>query len=125
MTTAEFSRKYQRVLSSSEWFRLKCQVIVRCKGKCEGCGRYWPNGLELHHLHYDSLGHETMDDVRALCCDCHSDADAFRDEETRRRRWRRHAARVEAWRRGQARRGRYLTFDEAEDDFEHFLESKS
>src|SRR5262249_45238559 len=27
--------------------------------------------LQLHHLHYDTLGHETLDDVQLLCDRCH------------------------------------------------------
>ena len=34
--------------------------------------------LELHHLHYGSLGAETQNDVVALCRDCHPIADKRR-----------------------------------------------
>jgi 5-methylcytosine-specific restriction endonuclease McrA len=44
-------------------------VLRRADGHCEGCGE--PRPLELHHLHYDSIGREGPEDLAALCRDCH------------------------------------------------------
>lgn len=40
--------------------------------RCEACDRQ-TGGLEGHHLHYDTLGFEEVDDIRALCRQCHED----------------------------------------------------
>ena len=41
--------------------------------------------LQLHHLDYESLGNESLDDLEALCEDCHADADEERATETEER----------------------------------------
>lgn len=58
---------------------VRTAVILRCRNFCEECGERKP--LEMHHLTYrrrdhdhDELlifGHETPDDLLALCRDCH------------------------------------------------------
>jgi hypothetical protein len=51
-------------------------VLKRANGCCEQCGE--PVGLvsklELHHLHYETEGRETEDDLRAYCRSCHRSA---------------------------------------------------
>jgi 5-methylcytosine-specific restriction endonuclease McrA len=47
-------------------------VLQRSKRFCENCGDLAP--LELHHLHYDTEGHESPDDLKALCRNCHRSA---------------------------------------------------
>lgn len=44
-------------------------VNRRSGGCCENCGLMLP--LELHHLHYETVGWERPDDLKALCRDCH------------------------------------------------------
>lgn len=48
-------------------------VEKRANGFCERCGDLPKFGckLELHHLHYDTEGHETEHDLIACCRDCH------------------------------------------------------
>ena len=58
-------------------------VLKRANGQCEDCGEHLP--LELHHLTYwigeppphkyaqPIFGHETEDDLLALCRGCHLD----------------------------------------------------
>jgi 5-methylcytosine-specific restriction endonuclease McrA len=46
-------------------------VFDNARGVCQDCKR-WGNGLDVHHLHYETLGAETAhDDLIALCRDCH------------------------------------------------------
>jgi len=47
-------------------------VRKRARGKCERCGLGLP--LDLHHLHYRTVGRETPADLLALCRDCHDAA---------------------------------------------------
>lgn len=44
-------------------------VLQRANRLCESCGALAP--LELHHLHYETEGCETPDDLEALCRVCH------------------------------------------------------
>lgn len=63
-------------------------VLARSKGHCERCMTCWHRGddkcpgwctrLELHHLHYQTVGHESPDDLEAICRTCHNEA--HRDE---------------------------------------------
>ncbi len=38
--------------------------------------------LEVHHLHYETLGNETLKDVQVVCLDCHPKADLEREKES-------------------------------------------
>lgn len=70
---------YRETLASPRWQQLKWRRIMRAGFACERCGlRY--RGLrvtgamrwfELHHRHYETVGHETIDDVLILCRLCH------------------------------------------------------
>jgi hypothetical protein len=61
--------EYQKYLTSREWALLKRRVLDRCGGKCERChfGKY----EESHHLTYERIGHESIDDLRGICGKCH------------------------------------------------------
>jgi 5-methylcytosine-specific restriction endonuclease McrA len=49
----------------------RAAVMRRCRGRCERCGLALR--LDIHHLHYNNVGHETPRDVMALCRECHKD----------------------------------------------------
>ena len=71
---------YQETLASDRWKRLKWRRIMRSGFRCESCGRKYRGrrvrgamrSFHLHHLHYRTVGRETLDDVRVLCPTCHS-----------------------------------------------------
>lgn len=44
-------------------------VLARAWGKCEECAHRAV--LDLHHLHYRTVGEESPEDLKALCRDCH------------------------------------------------------
>lgn len=64
---------YEEYIVSDEWYK-KRTAIVDLKGKkCAICGS--ENNIVIHHLNYDSLGHEeenNFEDVVPLCKTCHS-----------------------------------------------------
>ncbi len=64
--------RYEEYLSSDDWKDLKKKVIVRSKGKCEGCGDQ--TYLDVHHLTYERIGMELLTDLTAYCRDCHEKA---------------------------------------------------
>lgn len=61
---------YQRYLASREWALLKEQVRIRSGGTCERC-RNAPY-QETHHLTYAHIGNEQIEDLLAVCHDCHA-----------------------------------------------------
>lgn len=66
--TNEKTYTYEDYLNTRHWKFFRKSYISHFGGICEICGG---TGEELHHLHYDSLGHEQFDDVIFLCKDCH------------------------------------------------------
>ena len=70
------ARLYRRVLASGRWARIKRDAIARAGGRCERCGRdfgrRWRARPTVHHLHYGTLGRESLADVEALCQLCHA-----------------------------------------------------
>ena len=63
---------YQRDADRHNWaipYHTRVAVLERARGRCEACTAQLP--LELHHMHYNTVGAETPDDLEALCRDCH------------------------------------------------------
>jgi hypothetical protein len=68
---------YQRYLASREWAVLKRMVRERSYGACERCGagRLDPNESNIaavHHLTYERIGHELLEDLLGVCAGCHA-----------------------------------------------------
>lgn len=60
---------YHAYLQSPGW-KAKREAVFAERGRaCERCGdtRY----LHIHHLTYDNLGAEPLEDLRILCWSCH------------------------------------------------------
>jgi 5-methylcytosine-specific restriction endonuclease McrA len=68
--------EYLAWINSPQWQMFKLSIIAARGMKCEACGR--DGRVDLHHLHYRTLGAERPDDVRLLCYPCHQRADAGR-----------------------------------------------
>lgn len=65
MTRSERHRYY----ASREWALLKERVRERSGGNCERCGdRPYE---QTHHLTYERLGNELLEDLQGLCAPCH------------------------------------------------------
>ena len=62
------TRDYLRYLRSPEWQARRRAVWSRAKGRCERCGA---PGRDVHHLTYERVGAERLDDLRLLCRRCH------------------------------------------------------
>lgn len=61
--------RYHAYLASPEWGRLKRTVRLRAGGVCENCCH--SDATETHHLTYARLYHEDLDDLIAVCHQCH------------------------------------------------------
>ena len=70
---------YNAYLKSPEWDEKRREAIQQAGGRCARCGRT-DLPLEVHHLHYETLGDEGPEDLEALCKDCHPRADAEREQ---------------------------------------------
>jgi hypothetical protein len=73
---------YNSYVGSTEWKRLKCDLIKQRGNRCERCRRVSAD-LELHHKHYYSLRSEQPEDVELLCPKCHRGADEARAAKSR------------------------------------------
>lgn len=65
----EREQAYLAHLKSPYWDALRRDVVARAEGLCELCKER--RLTQVHHLHYDTLGHETLNDVQGLCGRCH------------------------------------------------------
>jgi hypothetical protein len=69
----EHTQEYLSYLESPEW-KLKRDVFLHAaRYRCAKCKTSHPagSGLEVHHLHYDTLSDEKWKDVLVLCVRCH------------------------------------------------------
>lgn len=63
---------------SPQWQSKRLQKIRQVGNKCERCGKV--ARLDVHHVNYDNLYDEDMEDLQALCRNCHEIADVVREE---------------------------------------------
>jgi hypothetical protein len=75
---AEKKIDYERYLESEHWRTFRDSVLV-AHPRCERCnlGPSWSQyfygqSLNVHHLTYENLGHESPSDVEVLCIACHA-----------------------------------------------------
>lgn len=89
---------YRTYLDSDDWLVFRESVLAAYDHTCcECCSSL--GVLQVHHLHYHTLGWEDIDDVVVLCRDCHAVADRIRQIATTARRHLDRGARVavKAW----------------------------
>lgn len=67
----EINAKYKEYLNSEEWKEKRKEFIELANKECEECGS--TKNLQVHHLNYDNIYHESEEDVEVLCDDCHED----------------------------------------------------
>jgi 5-methylcytosine-specific restriction endonuclease McrA len=68
--------EYCEYMHSPAWQATRERAFAVRGRACEQCGRMGP--LEIHHVHYFTLGHERPEDLRVLCRFCHAKADRAR-----------------------------------------------
>jgi 5-methylcytosine-specific restriction endonuclease McrA len=78
----DFPDRYEQRISSAQWKSLKSEIIEHRGNRCERC-RQVSVSLELHHVHYRSLGSEQPEDVELLCPECHTGGDEARAAKSR------------------------------------------
>ena len=70
-TRREIRREmYKNYLSSDAWKAKRRDVQKRANGICEECN--FNEGTDVHHLTYQRLFRESLDDLLLLCRACHT-----------------------------------------------------
>jgi len=59
---------YNKYLSCADWKALRQSVFARDNFKCQRCG---DAAQQVHHLTYERVGYEDLDDLVSVCEDCH------------------------------------------------------
>ena len=65
----EISSEYERYLLSAEWKFLRDLVTIRAGSLCERCGISYIHSV--HHLTYERIFHESLEDLQGVCYACH------------------------------------------------------
>ena len=61
--------EYQAYLQSVEWYFLRKAVKTLSGGICEECQETL--GAQVHHLTYERVGNERLEDLLYVCEECH------------------------------------------------------
>ena len=61
---------YKEYLQSDTWKAKRKAVLIRDGLRCQLCGH--EKNLHVHHVTYDRIYDEDLDDLITLCSDCHS-----------------------------------------------------
>lgn len=64
------AEQYEAYLKSVRWRALRDKVLKRDSWKCTECRSKY--NLHAHHLTYDRVGEEQLEDLKTLCRKCHS-----------------------------------------------------
>lgn len=62
-------QRYRDTLNSARWKGLRDYAVAASDGLCTVCWRR--PATELHHLTYEHVGREGLNEVRPICSDCH------------------------------------------------------
>lgn len=75
---------YPDYLRTQEWQQTRRAKLSQVGHQCRKCGADRP--LHVHHLTYDHVGHEWLDELVVLCKACHRDVHDDREDQQRHRR---------------------------------------
>jgi hypothetical protein len=64
------NERYRKYLDGPQWKAKRKAVKERCKGICERCHKYLVD--EVHHLTYEHIFNEPLEDLQGLCKPCHN-----------------------------------------------------
>jgi 5-methylcytosine-specific restriction endonuclease McrA len=116
-----FRVRYQLVLLSPRWRKLRARRIASSSGKCEKCKK-GSKKFELHHLHYDTLGEERDEDVELLCLSCHKEVHEEWEQDASDRAWDSCVdASLDTWRSNFLNRKGYSPSDADEREFIEYI----
>jgi 5-methylcytosine-specific restriction endonuclease McrA len=67
----EITPEYRQYLQSKHWQEIKTKALAKADGHCQMCGKEHTK-LNVHHIHYYTVGHESLEDLLVLCPKCHA-----------------------------------------------------
>lgn len=70
MIRPALAAEYATYLASDKWQELRASVMSRSQGQCELCEER--SADDVHHLTYQSIGNEKLEELIAVCRECHS-----------------------------------------------------
>jgi hypothetical protein len=59
------TKEYEEYLESPQWKAFRKKAFAHYGRKCDRCPK--TTTLQIHHLHYNNIFHEELEDVRVLC----------------------------------------------------------
>jgi hypothetical protein len=66
------SSAYQTYIKSERWQQIRAWAIEAARSRCQRCDVLMlPGAIQVHHLHYQTLGREMPGDIQVLCGNCH------------------------------------------------------
>lgn len=68
--TGETANDYYEYLETTHWAETKKAAYRHHGMRCSECGSH--KKLQMHHLSYENIGHESMEDLTPLCAECHT-----------------------------------------------------
>lgn len=69
---SKVNKQYYNYLISPEWKEFRRKALAHYGNKCSKCAR--TKSLQVHHLHYNNIFHEQLEDVVILCKLHHEEA---------------------------------------------------
>lgn len=63
-------KQYHEYLTSTKWKNKRKELFTLRGEKCEVCSK--TNSLQVHHLTYEHIFNEPLEDLKILCKNCHS-----------------------------------------------------
>lgn len=72
----EYKYNYSKYLESDNWKKIREQVLQRDNHKCTVCGT--TDNLVIHHISYDNIGNEKIEDLITVCEKCHNEIHSTR-----------------------------------------------
>lgn len=65
-----YKQRYHEYLSSEEWKKKRLERLKIDKFTCQNCGNK-SSRLDVHHITYETLYNESINDIITLCHPCH------------------------------------------------------
>lgn len=87
------NKYYDYINGSEKWVEIKNKLFAERGKVCERCRS--TERIQVHHLHYDNLFNEQLEDLMVLCVNCHRKEHGLRP--ARKRKKKTHVARVMAF----------------------------
>lgn len=69
LISRNYKKIYHSYLNSKEWHDKRNTMLKYAEYKCCRCNE--TENLQVHHLNYNTIGNESLNDLEVVCNDCH------------------------------------------------------